>query len=163
MSGEIDLSEIDLSEQSVKGKSKTLKGGDSIGFEIIFGRTNDEQLHGATTTATEDCTLATLSRKDFIHVSEEIGEKTVQVLEKKPTLRTQKELTAVNEMFSQTAFMQHLRSRLLQRHCCRYFRVIRVEEGDLLYKQGEEGDAMYIVISGSMSGQFSMERILISY
>ena len=45
---------------------------------------------------------------------------------------------AVNDMFAQTAFMQRLRSRLLQQHCCRYLRIMRVEEGDLLYKQGEE-------------------------
>jgi hypothetical protein len=118
---------------------KPLVPGDSLGFDCVLGLTAEEQHIKTTVTAIEDCTFATLTRSDFVHISEEIGETTVTTLEKAPNMRSAADIEEVHALFSQLPFMKNLRSRLLQRYCCRYLRVIRANPGQVIYKQGEVG------------------------
>jgi hypothetical protein len=80
-----------------------------------------------------------------------LGEHVVGILEKTFYARTQADIEHVLDMFNDLEFILRLRSRLLQQHCCRFFRVMRMTAGEPLYKQGDVGNTMYIVINGSMT------------
>eukprot|EP01043_Picozoa_sp_COSAG02_P028960 COSAG02_NODE_1783_length_10942_cov_1025.230266_3_plen_2086_part_00 len=144
LNGRIEM----VTNQNGKRKKKMLSSGESIGYECVIGRTQESS---GTTTTTEETTFGTLTRNEFVYVSETIGESIVQILDKIPSKRSAQEVEKIYSLFSQFPFLIHLRSKLLQRHCCRHFSCRRIAKGETLFEQGDIGDAMYIVLSGSMS------------
>ena len=112
--------------------------------------TPEKQFWWATVTTLEPSCFATLTRPDIMNMME-LGERTVNVLQKAGHQRTKADIESVMSMFGQLPFLTRLRSRLLRRNCCQYMQVLRLEEKELLYKQGDVGDAMYIVVSGAMT------------
>eukprot|EP01048_Picozoa_sp_COSAG05_P003026 COSAG05_NODE_134_length_17060_cov_9.767761_8_plen_1177_part_00 len=134
-----------------KDNTTALAAGDSIGLDCVLGSTLEEQCHSTTVTVMSDSSFGTLTRDNFLHVSDEIGEAAVKILETASNKRSESQIDNVYSLLRQLPFLVRLRSRLLQRHCCRYMRAARLEKGQLLFQQGEIGDSMFVVISGSMS------------
>jgi len=116
----------------------------------MLGLTPDEQCHTSTVVSTTDCVFATLLRDEFTRVNTEIGEEAVTSLEKSFFQRTDKDISKVLLLFSHLQFVESLRSRLLKQHCCRFLKVKRLEPGQVLFKQGDVGDEMYIILNGSL-------------
>jgi hypothetical protein len=86
-------------------------------------------------------------------VSYEIGESVVGILQQPSGQRSKAQIDLIQSLFESLPFMQTFRSKLLQQHCCRYLRAVRLLPGQLLYSQGEVGEEMFIVVSGSMTVQ----------
>lgn len=133
-----------------KKQCRELGGGDSVGFSCVLGLKPEDQLHASTVTATTDCVFATLTRDDFTRVNTEIGEQAVAILDKSFFERSDADISSLLLLFNHLPFISKLRSRLLQQHCCRFLRVKRVQPKQVLYKQGEVGDEMCIILTGSL-------------
>ena len=133
-----------------KSTERKLGTGDSVGFSCVLGVTEEDQKHASTVVATEASNLATLSRANFVHVNHELGEAAVEILEKTFMERTEEDIEQALGLFAHLPFLVRLRSKLLQQHCCRFLNVVRIKQGARLFKQGDVGDHMYIVLNGSM-------------
>ena len=133
-----------------KRKRELTVVGDSVGFSCMLGTHHDDRLHTNSVVATADCVFATLSREDFKHVNNEIGESAVAILEKTFFQRSDKDINQVLKLFDHLSFVERLRGKLLQQHCCRFMSVQRLEPKQVLYKQGDVGDKMYIVLNGTL-------------
>ena len=133
-----------------KTRKRALAVGDSIGFSCVLGMSDVDRLQANTVVATADCVFATLARDEFIHVNVEIGESAVAILEKTFFQRSDEDINQVLTLFDHLPFIERLRSKLLQQHCCRFMSVQRLQPKQVLYKQGDMGDRMYIVLNGSL-------------
>ena len=96
--------------------------------------------------AVEKATLFVVrARMDFWH-----SDLVMEVLQKPPGDRTEEDLELLHSSFVNIQFVHGLESKLVQLQCCRYLRTRSIECGATVFSQGDVGDLLYIVLSGSL-------------
>ena len=95
--------------------------------------------------------------KNAVGVSKEVTSATMRraqlrigILEKQPQDRTREEVLVLEELMLRIKFLEQL-ARPSRLEICRVASYKQLETGNVLFRQGDAGDAFYIVLSGSVS------------
>lgn len=95
--------------------------------------------------------------KNAVGVSKEVTSATMRraqlrigILEKQPQERTREEVLVLEELMLRIKFLEQL-ARPSRLEICRVASYKQLETGNVLFQQGDAGDAFYIVLSGSVS------------
>jgi hypothetical protein len=107
----------------------------------------------ARTTPRSDCLLAVLPRADYIDVSRSNMQQVLKILEKAPKRRSKGELDwLMSAIFCADGdafeFFASIPSDALRRLMLRNARARVCANGEVVFKEGEQADAMYVVVCG---------------
>ena len=139
-----------VEEAAHDGSKHALEPGSSVGLSCLLSASPEEQCHTATVSSITGSTWATLHRSDFESVCE-VGEKVMNILEKPSAMRKKREVDATYAMLRNTDIIKKFPSRLIQLHCCRFLVAVHIGANEYLYKQGDVGTDLFIVLTGLLS------------
>lgn len=140
-------------ERRLGGCVATLAGGDSFGgrgLEVEGGQ------RSATVITRAPTLVVTLHRHDYLAtVGRHRGvvflpQVSLQVLEKAPPSRTPADLGVLMGLADNVSFLAQL-PLTARKQACAAMRYRSLAQGHTLYEQGDEGDCMYIVLSGAVA------------
>ena len=139
-----------VEEAAHDGSKHALEPGSSVGLSCLLSASPEEQCHTTTVSSITGSTWATLHRSDFESVCE-VGEKVMNILEKPSAMRKKREVDATYALLRNTDIIKKFPSRLIQLHCCRFLVAVHIGANEYLYKQGDVGTDLFIVLTGLLS------------
>lgn len=147
----------------LRGELRVFGNGSHVGTVRVggaVGRLNREEYHHTDSHyAGEDgCMLGVL---DYAH-SLAAGGRTMpvatQVLQAKPSERSQQDVRVLHALFEDLAFFQQLSIEAEQLGCCRQLQLQQLKEGSVICREGAIGDKFYIVLRGCVDVRVEGEK-----
>lgn len=121
--------------------------GDCVGEQSIKGM--NEGRRDATVRSLEDSRFATMSRADYLRLTDTFTIEVMKVLRLRQGYeRNRLALNLLRNFFHGTLFFQNLHFALIQYRCCGIMTLVQTSLGKVLYQQNTTGDSCYIMLEG---------------
>jgi CRP-like cAMP-binding protein len=154
-------------EEKEPGESSSLVRkiipGSCFGEEALQEETEPSRKYTATADATgvigNRCLCASLSLTDFHTACQTVGIAAMQVLRRPPRLRKDADMNMLLHIFQGCQFFQDLSLPAIRLNVCRFLGVMKLEQNEVLYEQGQKGDKFYAIMMGQMTVEVDGKRL----
>eukprot|EP00949_MAST-11_sp_MAST-11-sp1_P002619 g2619.t1 len=153
--------------KNVLGPCVALLGpGDSLGeLSLMNDATNNNATRSASAVCMEDCEFLVIQRDDFLHL---LGDKKISynpararaVLCSPPEERSVGDVNLLLKLVDAIPFFAQIPIGAVKRMCTA-MTYESLDAGEVLFRQGDEGDSFYIVLSGRLQVNVVDEEVMV--
>ena len=103
---------------------------------------------GRELTALTDCAYVVLRWQDYLLVAGKLDQGCAQVLRKTPSERSVSDVQLLLNWFKDVDAIQNVSFAPMKEQLCRHCRYRRLHNGEVLFKQGDSAESLFIVVQG---------------
>eukprot|EP01048_Picozoa_sp_COSAG05_P003992 COSAG05_NODE_199_length_14500_cov_458.233456_1_plen_695_part_00 len=133
----------------VDGQHKaTLYAGSTFGEKAFDASQEDLGVRTAGIICISDVLFITLTRGSYLRLTGELATQVAAAIQVHPHERLGAQLQVVLELFNDTAFFKQLSLGSVKEQVCRSCTHVRLRNNELLFRQGDNADSFYIIVTG---------------